>query len=393
MESQLRDLLDAAVGDPPRRVTVEGVRRRVARRRKLECVTCAAVAVVLLALGTAVSAGDSSRNSAAGAGREADVPRYYVTEGYKPVVVRSTATGTVTATVPTPKWTTGGCPIAAADHQTFFMACAAKHYALTNYATLRIYRFRVTATGQVTDYSVIPGGAVHGRFWPTSFAASADGSEVAVGLTSLTSTFGQKIVVINTATGSRAFWRSRPVPGRVFLDLVPANLDEMSFTGDGGELVLIGDPQCDRRKSGPSCHITSGDEVIALSPADGGGDVASGRVLLRQSSVMRPSGGSIQSAVISPDGRMMTLLVQRNAAGRRPATESVVQYSTATGAKLRVIYQRRGILASYQYLGSDPSGRYFLLDTGDARGVNGWIDHGRLARLPPAADNLSYEAW
>ena len=36
MDRQLRDLLDAAAGEPPHRLSVEAVRRRVIRRRVVE---------------------------------------------------------------------------------------------------------------------------------------------------------------------------------------------------------------------------------------------------------------------------------------------------------------------------------------------------------------------
>src|SRR6516165_2769492 len=47
MEGRLRDLLDAAVGEPPQLFSVQAVRRRVTRRRALECVAGAAVAAVI----------------------------------------------------------------------------------------------------------------------------------------------------------------------------------------------------------------------------------------------------------------------------------------------------------------------------------------------------------
>jgi hypothetical protein len=55
IENQLRDLLEAAVGEPPRRVTVEAVRRRMIRRRVGEALSVTAVAVVVagIALATA----------------------------------------------------------------------------------------------------------------------------------------------------------------------------------------------------------------------------------------------------------------------------------------------------------------------------------------------------
>jgi hypothetical protein len=49
MDRQLRDLLDAAVGEPPHRVTAEAVRRRVIRRRVMEF-AAGAVAVATIAV-------------------------------------------------------------------------------------------------------------------------------------------------------------------------------------------------------------------------------------------------------------------------------------------------------------------------------------------------------
>jgi hypothetical protein len=55
MDRQLRDLLDAAVGEPPHQVTAEAVRRRVIRRRMVEYIAVAAAviaALVLVGIGT-----------------------------------------------------------------------------------------------------------------------------------------------------------------------------------------------------------------------------------------------------------------------------------------------------------------------------------------------------
>jgi hypothetical protein len=55
MDSQLRGLLEAAVSDPPHRVTVGAVRRRVVRRRVIESVAgAAAVAVIAVAAGVGI---------------------------------------------------------------------------------------------------------------------------------------------------------------------------------------------------------------------------------------------------------------------------------------------------------------------------------------------------
>ena len=46
MDGHLRELLEAAVGEPPHRVSVEAVRRRVIRRRVAEAVAVAVTVAV-----------------------------------------------------------------------------------------------------------------------------------------------------------------------------------------------------------------------------------------------------------------------------------------------------------------------------------------------------------
>ena len=57
MDRHLRDLLEAAVGEPPRRVTAEAVRRRVIRRRIAEAVAAAVtVAAIVVAIPVGIGA-------------------------------------------------------------------------------------------------------------------------------------------------------------------------------------------------------------------------------------------------------------------------------------------------------------------------------------------------
>ena len=60
MDGHLRELLEAAVGEPPHRVSAEAVRRRVIRRRVVEF-TAAAAAVVAIAVIIPVGAGALGR--------------------------------------------------------------------------------------------------------------------------------------------------------------------------------------------------------------------------------------------------------------------------------------------------------------------------------------------
>jgi hypothetical protein len=53
IDRQLRDLLEAAAGEPPHQVSAEAVRRRVSRRRARECLAGAAAVAVIIPVSTA----------------------------------------------------------------------------------------------------------------------------------------------------------------------------------------------------------------------------------------------------------------------------------------------------------------------------------------------------
>ena len=95
-------------------------------------------------------------------------------------MVRSTATGEVTATVPVPRAANAGVfdVLASARGGVFFVAAAAP-----GTEGQRLYRFRLTSSGQVTGFAPVPGGALGRRYWAAdAMAVSPDGSRVAVSL-------------------------------------------------------------------------------------------------------------------------------------------------------------------------------------------------------------------
>ena len=97
MDRQLRDLLEAAVGEPPRKISIETVRRRVARRRTVEYASGAAAVAIIAALVPA-SIGALGHGRAAprtGAQRLAHGPiAYVVNAGSGTVTPIRTATNT-----------------------------------------------------------------------------------------------------------------------------------------------------------------------------------------------------------------------------------------------------------------------------------------------------------
>jgi len=373
------------------------VRGPAARRRGTGWVAVAVVAVLLAGAGVAVFTRAAGPLRAPGP-LPAGVPRYYVQQSFgggsgPAPVVRSTATGAVTDTVRSPWRQARITDIAAGSDQTFFMVCQGitgngVHPVATG---SRIYRFRVTSSGRIGGYSLVRGGMLAGR-QAGGLAVAADGPEVAVttGPAAAPGAAGSaEVMVINTRTGAHAVWHNAPaVPGQM-----GSGVGDLSLTADGRELAFLGIPRCIR---GPCRPTGNGEEVRAVSPAGQGGNLGNSRLLLRQSALVPLATGYIDGAVISPDGSSVTVVEMNTPGGSPDNIISVVQVSAATGRQLSVRYHvDTGNGFSYRFFGSDPSGRYLLLDAGPASGtVNGWIDDGRLVQLTPAnGSNIFYEAW
>ncbi len=135
------------------------------------------------------------------------------------------------------------------------------------------------------------------------------------------------VLVINTRTGARAEWSASPAkPGTIRYPVF-----DISLTANGRELVFLTQPRCVRGQHAPKCHVSGGEEVRALSPADRGGQVNSSRLFVKQSSIMRLAIGYINAAVISPDGSLVTVAEVGWPAG----FVSIAQVSATTGKQVR----------------------------------------------------------
>jgi hypothetical protein len=396
MENQLRDLLEAAVGEPPRRVTVDAVRRRVIRRRILESAGIGAVAVVVAGIGVAAAFRVAGANAPSGPVSHTGAPRYYVQASFpgtagrpQPVVIRATATGAVTATVrcPWPNSVIAPQGITAASNQTFFMICQkvvkqGKLFAVTG---ARIYRFQLTRSGRISRYSPMPGGVL-GRHQPGGITATPDGTQIAVTVGQATLGARQSVpaavYVIDTQTGARAIWHGGQ---EVF------SAADLTFTDNGTALEFVGLKKCAQGRGGTACE-----ELRTVSPAAAGGQLDSGRVLLPLSALATHPGDFVNQVVINPGGATLAAAIVHSGRGPGSNSVSVVKYSAVDGRQLRVLYyMRTGNGFFYRFLSADPTGHYLIFNAGRTSGtLNGWIDHGRLISLRPAnGSNVRYETW
>jgi len=408
MESQLRQLMNIAAGEPPRRIRGQAVRREAVRRR-MAAITAAAAAAVVLAGGVAVAAVAQPGGPGRPSGHtqppvaqiSASVPRYYVVGRTVPrgneTEVRVTATGAVRAKVhcPWPVPNVRPWPVAPASNQTFFLVCqrATRPAGYATFLESRIYQFQVTGTGRVTGYTLVRGGSLPG-LRVGAIAATPDGSKIAAivypgSLANLSPKTPANILVINTRTGTHAIWHAAPpVAGKIVY--YP---QDISLTADGQELVFLTEPQC----FGSHCTMPPGasQQIRVVNPAVSG-QLNNSRVLIRLSSVLRPSTASAVAAVISPDGSRLTLEVVGNLSGRpSPQSVSVVQVPITGHRRLHFIYRLNASNGSYGYsfFSADPAVRHFLIGVGLDEMIAGRIDDGRLIPLKPAGYQVAFEVW
>jgi hypothetical protein len=425
-EERLADALDAAAR-AVREDTMRALRvpERGARRRAWAA-PVAAAASLLLVVGLATAVAVHTRGPAESSSSLAVAPapdRYYVMgglDGGRPVV-RSTATGRITATVPVPRSPNapGSGLAAAAPRGVFFVAAW-----VAGGTEEKIYRFRVTGAGRVSGFAAVPGGVLGGAGWSAdAMAAAPGGGQVAIAF-SFIGTGGNcertgepacpatwpsdYIVVLNTVTGSQSVWRGGLSElGKWF------SVGNLSWADEGHELVFFGQGCPKGQGLGPgseSCGSGRVAEARTLDPAAGGGQLDSGRLLLRQSARYP----YIAQAVISPDGSTITAIVLTGPATGSPSIKgsfpdhlAVEQISVRTGKLLAVLYRRElgepslviGVPDPLA-LTPDPAGQHWLLNVSICSGPctagswsNGWIDRGTLVPLPPTDRMPGYEAW
>jgi hypothetical protein len=408
MKTQLRALMSIAAGEPPRRITAAAVRRGAVRRRMAASAAAATAAVLAGTFGAAFAAGHGGgpvhRRANTTHPISVAVPRYYVVRATtwrgQETTVRTVATGAMRARVHCPWPAPNVAPgvVAAADQQTFFLVCQ-KFAGPTESAPVaesRIYKFRITATGQASRLILVRGGSLAG-LRVRAMAVTRDSSEIAViVLPGRWQAFQIKIpadvYVINTRTGARAVWHAaQPVPGKTVY--YP---EDVSLTADGRDLAFLTRPQCFPGKTGPNCTVHGGQQVRVAVPAASGGQLNNTHVLVPLYSIVRLSAAGVLDAVISPDGSTLTMVIGGNLAGRPlPDSVSVVQIPTSGKVRLRTVYRMvTGNGYSYVFFSADASGRHFLLGAGDGNGpVNGWINHGRLIPLPPDPTTIDSMVW
>ena len=320
-------------------------------------------------------------------------PRYYATEEEWRILIRSAATGAVTATVPNPyaghdSLGLFAASVAVGGGGREFVAAYTGAPPHSHTGQTRLYAFHLTRAGHVTGLSLVKGGVISGLGAGTVMAVSPDGSQVA--LTAYppsgigTALSPAEIVVINLRTGVRGVWEGGlQRPGYTF------SIPSMSWGASGHFLVFLSQ-WCRNAVEGGFCAAGPHDaQVRTLRLAAGGGRLSQGSALLGDSARYP----DIVQALLSSGGKALTLVVLRGPHLGKispiPQDLRVIRVPLGHGGPPRMLYH--GVVGHHVavFLGSDDTGRYLLL----GGGANGWIDHGALRLLAPQGGYAFVDAW
>ena len=335
---------------------------------------------------------------------QASLPRFDVTTSSAPggrgiqAVVRASASGQVTGTVPVPsaipvEWADSGGTFvtAAADDRSFIIGVQGGQAPTKIGLDLRLFRFAISAAGKPGHLTKLAPAPMRNET-TEGIALSPDGKLLAVSLQNDSSADPVgAIQVLNLATGAIRTWtasaRSVYIPG-------PPSW------AHGSRVVAF--TWLRSTQSG----LMSAPRGIRLLDINAPGDnLVAGTVIVPRGVV---AAGSVVSARITPDGRDVIVVTWRDLTPRASTHTVVVQFAelqAATGRLVRLLrteterYDQVSVVTVEDSLGVlslGSQGRYALV-----QGTRfGWLDvggpdPGRFTPLPavPAGQYVNFAAW
>jgi hypothetical protein len=383
------------------------VPRRRWRRRLLP--VAAAAAVIAVAVAAVLVAGPTPVPPSA----PAATPRYYLTFTFVPdkqvhglpvteAVIRDSATGKIRGTV---KILTDFFPAsvdvaAAPDGRSFILGTeelAPKGTRASGFEEYRFFRLPISAGGKPGHLTELPAYPVPQNPYITGIALSPDGTLLAMSFEygvgeqnghPATAVIGD-VEVINLVTGAVRNWTAAMRQGRYHIPGQPS-------WADGNRMIAF---TWQRSQSLTNDTLTM-EGVRLLDTQAPGDNLWNARMIVPDKAVS----GTIQSALITPDGRDVLVATARDVpSGNRRGTviAQIAEVPAAGSGPVRVLrtqsapytmYTRDSLHDFIQVLSLDPTGRYALV-----QGFQfGWLDldGGRFTPLPPYTSQASvYGVW
>ena len=356
----------------------------------------AAAAVIAVAVAAVLVAGP--KPGPASAPGPAAIARYYLTFTYvtdqqvqgmsvTEAVIGDSATGRITGTV---KIVTHDFPApvtvaAAPDDRSFIIGTYEpdpKGTQATGYQEYRFFRLPISADGKPGHLTELPAYPVPMYAFVEGIALSPDGSLLAVSsMYSLGRQNGLpagKVEVINLVTGKVRIWTAAPQRGHYYEPGAPS-------WADGDRMIAF---TWQHSQSLTNDNMTM--EGVRLLDTDAPGDnLADSRMIVSRKAVS----GTIQSALITPDGRDVLMATFRNVpsgGNRGTVIAQLAEVPAAGSGPVRVLRTKTArytwdtkasVDDTSQVLSLDPTGRYALVQCLQF----GWLDLGlgRFTPLPP----------
>jgi hypothetical protein len=383
--------------------------RRPSWRPRLLPFTAAAAVIAVITAGALVAGLTAAHKPAAhkpavSGSAPASLPRFYVTTSSSPggrgiqAVVRASASGRVTGTVPVPsalpvEWADSGGTFvtAAADDRSFIIGVQGGQAPTKIGLDLRLFRFAISAAGKPGHLTELAPAPMRNET-TEGIALSPDGKLLAVSLQNDSSPDAVgAIQVLNLATGAIRTWTA---PARsVYIPGPPS-------WADGSRVIAF-----TWLRSTQSGLMSAPRGIRLLDTAAPGDNLVAGTVIVPRGVV---AAGSIVSALITPDGRDVIVVTWRDLTPRASTHTIVVQFAelqASTGRLVRLLRTERArydqvsvvtVEDSLGVLSLGSQGRYALV-----QGVKfGWLDvggpdPGRFTPLPavPAGQYVNFAAW
>ena len=332
------------------------------------------------------------------------LPRFYVTTRSAPggrgiqAVVRASASGRVTGTVPVPsalpvEWADSGGTFvtAAADDRSFIIGVQGGQAPTKIGLDLRLFRFAISAAGKPGHLTELAPAPMRNET-TEGIALSPDGKLLAVSLQNDSSADAVgAIQVLNLATGATRTWTA---PARsVYIPGPPS-------WADGNRVIAF-----TWLRSTQSGLMSAPRGIRLLDTTAPGDNLVAGTVIVPRGMV---AAGSLVSALITPDGRDVIVVTWRDLTPRASTHTVVVQFVELQASTGRLVRLLRTQTERYDFihvitvedslgvLSLSSQGRYALV-----QGTRfGWLDvrgpdPGRFTPLPavPASQYVNFAAW
>jgi hypothetical protein len=382
--------------------------RRPGWRPRLLPLAAAAAVIAVITAGALVAGLTAAHKPAAhkpavSGSAPASLPRFYVTTSSAPdgrgiqAVVRASASGQVTGTVPVPsaipvEWADSGTFVtAASDDRSFIIGVQGGQAPTKLGLDLRLFRFAISAVGKPGHLTELAPAPMRNET-TEGIALSPDGKLLAVSLQNDSSPDAVgAIQVLDLATGAIRTWTAPA--NSVYIPGPPS-------WADGSRVIAF-----TWLRSTQSGLMAAPRGIRLLDTAAPGDNLVAGTVIVPSGVV---AGGSIVSAQITPDGRDVIVVTWRDLTPRAKTHTVVVHFAelqASTGRLVRLLRTETarsdqvnadGVETSLGVLSLGSQGRYALV-----QGLQfGWLDvsgsdPGRFTPLPavPVGQYVNFAAW